>query len=108
MNRTIEEMARCLLSDAGLPDTFWCYAVLHSATILNVLPSHATTNNLTPHEIFTGNKPSVAHFRIFGCKAYAHVPKAKRDKFATTSLDCTYIGYAENRKAYRLYHAPTR
>jgi hypothetical protein len=101
-------MGRCLLNDAGLPDNFWCYAVQHSTNILNVLPTRLTTGNLTLHEAFIGKKPSIVHFRIFGCKAYTHIPKKKRDKFASTSLECMFIGYAENRKAYCLYHKPTR
>ena len=108
MNRTLVEMARCLLHDAGLPDSFWGYAVLHSARILNVLPSRALKRHITPEEAFTGNKPSLAQLRIFGCTAYAHIPKEKRQKLDVKTLQCIYIGYAENRKAYRLYHKPTR
>jgi len=51
MNRTIVEMARTLLTDADLPNRY-------------------LKNTLTPHEAYTGNKPSVAHLRIFGCKAW--------------------------------------
>jgi hypothetical protein len=101
-------MAQCLLHDAGLPDSFWGYAVLHCSHILNLLPSRAIHKKTTPHELFTGNKPSLAHLRIFGCKAYAHIPKEKCDKFAATSMECIYIGYAKNRKAYRLYHKPSQ
>ena len=90
-----------------LPDNFWCYAVQHSTNILNILPTRSTAGNLTPHEAFIGDKLSIAHFCIFGCKAYAHIPKEKRDKFVSTSLECTFIGYAENCKAYHLYHKPT-
>jgi hypothetical protein len=107
MNQMIEEMGWCLLNDASFPDNIWCYAVLHSTNILNVLPTRSTTSNLTPHEAFIGDKPSIAHFCIFGCKAYAHIPKEKWDKFMSTLLECTFIGYTENRKAYRLYHKPT-
>jgi transposase InsO family protein len=77
MNQTLVEMAHCLLHDAALPDTFWGYAVQHSAHILNSLPSHALDSSTMPEEIFTGNKPSIANLRIFGCKAYAHIPKEK-------------------------------
>jgi hypothetical protein len=77
MNRTLVEMARCLLHDAALPDTFWGYAVQHSAYILNSLPLRTLDSSMTPEEIFTGNKTSIANLRIFGCKAYAHIPKEK-------------------------------
>jgi hypothetical protein len=103
MNHTLMEMARCLLHDAGLPD-----AILHAATILNLLPSRSLDANVTPEEAFTGNKLSIAHLRIFGCKAYTHIPKDKQHKLDVKTMECTYIGYTANRKAYRLYHKPTR
>jgi hypothetical protein len=108
MNRTIMEMARCLLHDSGLPCTFWGYAVLHSAHILNILPSHALNTQTTPEEILTGNIPSIAYLRIFGCTAYAHIPKEKWQKLDIKTTKCIYIGHTKNRKAYRLYHMPSQ
>ena len=35
MNWTLLEMARCLLRDAGLPETYWGHAIQHSAHIIN-------------------------------------------------------------------------
>jgi hypothetical protein len=58
MNRTIMEMAH----DSGLLCTFWGYSVLHSACILNILPSHTLNTQTTPEEILTGNKLSITHF----------------------------------------------
>jgi hypothetical protein len=104
MNRTIMEMARCLLHDSGLPRTFWGYAVLHSARILNILPSRALNTQTTPEEILTGNKPSIAHLQIFGCTAYAHIRKEKRQKLEHQN-DGMYIHRpAENRcSVYRSF-----
>jgi hypothetical protein len=70
------------------------------AKVALTLPSRAIAGNVTPHEAFTGNKPSIVHFQIFRCKAYVHIPKEKQEKFTSTSLECTYIGYAKNQKAY--------
>ncbi|GBE88168.1 Retrovirus-related Pol polyprotein from transposon TNT 1-94 [Sparassis crispa] len=107
MNRTIEEMARSMLNDAGLPNTYWGDAVLHAVHILNSVPTRTLPDNLTPHEAYTGNKPSVAHLRVFGCKAYVHVPKEKRQKLDSKTFECTHLGFATNRKAYRLVHRAT-
>ncbi|GBE82734.1 hypothetical protein SCP_0411190 [Sparassis crispa] len=107
MNRTIEEMARSMLNDAGLPNTYWGDAVLHAVHILNSVPTCTLPDNLTPHEAHTGNKPSMAHLRVFGCKAYVHVPKEKRQKLDSKMFECTHLGFAANRKAYRLVHRAT-
>ena len=46
-------------------------------------------------------KPGVGHLRVFGCDAYAHVPKDERRKLDSTVKKCILFGYGE--KCYRLY-----
>ncbi|KAJ3531725.1 hypothetical protein NM688_g7534 [Phlebia brevispora] len=102
MNRTLVEMARCLLHDAGLPNKYWGDAVLHAAYIINCLPTRAIDGDLTPYEVYTGRKPSLSTLRIFGSKAYVHIPDEKRKKLDPKTLECTFISYVENKRAYRL------
>lgn len=68
MNRTLVEMVRTMLSDAALPNKYWGDTIMFSAHILNWVPTCVISGDLTPFEAFTGNKPSVSHLRIFGCK----------------------------------------
>lgn len=89
-----------MLNDARLPKKYWGDAILYTAHILNRVPTRALKKNITPHEAFTGNKPSVAHLRIFGCKAHVHVPDERRQKLDAKSFECIHLGYAEHRKAY--------
>ena len=35
---------------------------------------------MTLEEAWSGRKPTVGHFRIFGCIAYAHIPDKKRSR----------------------------
>ena len=37
--------------------------------------------------------PNYAHLRVFGCEAYAHVPKELRQKLDPKSQKCIFIGY---------------
>jgi hypothetical protein len=104
MNRTIVEMARSLLKDANLPNSYWSFAVNYAVHIINRSPTRTLKNTLTPYEAYTGNKPSVAHLRIFGCKAYAYVPQEKRQKLDSKTIECTFLGYSEHKKAYTLVH----
>jgi hypothetical protein len=64
---------------------------------------HKTLRNMTPEEAFTGVKPEVGHFRIFGCPVYIHVPKEKRTKLDPSGRKGTFVGYSESSKAYRIY-----
>ena len=58
---------------------------------------------ITPESVFTGRKPKVSHFRIFGSVAYCHVPEEKRKKLDRTAEKGYLVGYNENAKAYRIY-----
>ena len=40
MNWTIVEMARTLLQDASLPNTYWSFAVSHTTYVINWMPTH--------------------------------------------------------------------
>ena len=63
---------------------------------------------MTPQEAWSGRKPAVDHFRIFGCIAYAHVPYEKRKKLEDKSSKCVLIGVSETSKAYKLYDLLTK
>jgi hypothetical protein len=50
----------------------------------------------------------VSHLKVFGCKAFAHVPDAKRTKLESKSMPCVVLGYCEGTKAYRLMSVKTK
>ena len=43
------------------------------------------------------------HLHVFGCAAYAHIPKDERKKLNSKSK-CVLVGYGEATKSYRLYN----
>jgi transposase InsO family protein len=101
-NRTLMNMVRCLLVEGRMPRSFWAEAATWSVHIINRSPTAAVTNK-TPEECWTGHKPNVAHFKIFGCVTYVHVPNEKRIKLEDKSYKCVFLGVSEESKAYRLY-----
>ena len=48
-------------------------------------------------------KPSVDHFRVFGCIAHVHVPEERRTKLDNRSITCVLLGVSEELKGYRLF-----
>jgi len=64
-------MVRSLLARERILKTFWPKAVNWSVHILNICLTFAVLN-MTSEEAWSGRKPSVEHFRIFGCIGYAH------------------------------------
>eukprot|EP00268_Persea_americana_P066488 TRINITY_DN9059_c1_g1_i12.p1 TRINITY_DN9059_c1_g1~~TRINITY_DN9059_c1_g1_i12.p1 ORF type:complete len:238 (-),score=67.70 TRINITY_DN9059_c1_g1_i12:459-1172(-) len=63
---------------------------------------------MTPREAWSGLKPAVDHFRVFGCIAYAHIPDEKRKKLDDKGEKCVFLGVSEVSKAYKLYNPVTR
>ena len=95
-----------MLTDATLPKTYWYDAIHYTAHIHNVTPTQAL-DGMTPEEAWSGNKPDVSNIRIFGSRAFMHIPEKDRDKLSAHSLVCTFLGFAEHRKAYKLVHRPS-
>jgi len=103
-NRTIIEMARSMLCHARLPLKFWPEAVATAVHIKN-RSTHKAIPDKTPEEVWSGEKPDVSHFRVFGCSAYALVPAHLRSKLDPKSRRCLFLGYNHDSgsKSYRLY-----
>lgn len=102
MNRTLQDKARCLLLNSELPLKFWGEAMNTAAYVRNRLPSRSIDDQI-PEEVWSGRKVNLSNLRIFGCLAYAHVPKEKRDsKWDERAVACIFVGYSETQKAYRL------
>ena len=102
LNRTLVEMARSMLIDARLPKTFWAEAVSTAVYLKNQSPSKPL-QDMTPYEAWFGRKPVANHLRVFGCDAYAHIPKDERSKFDSKARKCIFLGYGQVTKGYRLY-----
>ena len=76
MNRTLVEMARCLLTQAGLENRFWGEAINTAAYLRNRAPSAALKSS-TPFEIFTGNKPDLSKPSSFWMHCLCAYPQEK-------------------------------
>ncbi|KAI5314278.1 hypothetical protein L3X38_043454 [Prunus dulcis] len=106
-NRTIVEMAKCLLLEKKIPLDFWAEAVNTSVYILNRCPTKALSKK-TPFEAYGGRKTGIKHLKVFGSLCYAHVPKQQRQKLDLASKRCIFLGYGSCEKGYRLYNIETK
>ena len=100
-NRTILDMVRSMMKSKNMPKEFWAEAVQCAIYIQNRCP-HARLNGKTPQEVWSGQKPSVSHLKVFGSVAYAHVPSQQRTKLEDKCKKYVFIGYDEMTKAYKL------
>ena len=106
MNRTLMEKARSMLSGVGLEQRFWAEAVATAFYLVKKSPTSAVVGK-TPMEVWSGKKPSIRHLHVFGCEAYAHVPKEKRSKLENKAVKCIFIGYSAGVKGYKLWDPVT-
>ena len=95
-NRTFGQMMRCLLHSAELGPEFWSYAIQHAVYIKNRLP-HMSIKN-TPFEAFTGTKPDMHNFKIFGSKVYAKKPGKRPFKLDHHTASGYFLGYTATDK----------
>lgn len=100
-NRTVVERARSMLVDANLDKKYWAEAVQTAIHCKNISPTVAVPN-MTPYEKWSGDKPNLEYLRVFGCRAFIHIPKAKRSKWDVKAREMIFVGYCQDRKGYRL------
>jgi hypothetical protein len=101
-NRTIVGAARAMLHDQGLPMHLWAKACNTAVYVQNWCP-HRVLGMSTPKEAFTGKKPDVSHFNIFGSSVYVHVTKNARKKLESTVEVGIFVGYIETPHNYCVY-----
>nr|KYP33156.1 Retrovirus-related Pol polyprotein from transposon TNT 1-94 [Cajanus cajan] len=92
-NHTVMEMARSMLKEKGLPNTFWAEAVYTAVYILNRCPNKVVQDK-TPIEAWNGIKPSSKHLRVFGSICYIHVPEEKRHKLEDKTVRGIFLEYS--------------
>ncbi|CAL2276373.1 unnamed protein product [Prunus armeniaca] len=106
-NRTVMEMAKCMVHEKEMPYNLWCKAINTVVYLLNRSPTKALENS-TPFERFSGRKPGIKHLKEFGSVCYPLVPGAVRHKLEATSAIGVFIGYGIYDKGYRILNPITQ
>lgn len=76
-NRSIIDMARCLLAEARVHNRFWPEVVCAAAYLKNRSLAN-TVEKKTPYEIFFRKKPNIKYLRMYDSKVFVCVPEHKR------------------------------
>ncbi|KAL4561918.1 hypothetical protein LXL04_034101, partial [Taraxacum kok-saghyz] len=88
-----------------MPVIFWAEAINTACYVQNRMLLNKKQLK-TPNEVVYNHKPTVAHFRTFGCPCtLLHLEATP--KFNSKADDCYFVGYA-GRTAYRVYNKSTR
>ena len=60
---------------------------------------------LTPYQAMYGEKKDVSDFRAFGCRAWVHLDKQRREKGKHTprAKEAIFVGLTDNMSAWAFY-----
>ena len=95
-----------MMKGKNLSNGFWAEAISTTVYLKNKIPTRFL-DNITPFEALYGSKPTIHNLKIFGCKAFAHIPKENRKKLDAKAIKCIFIGYCSEFKAYKLFDIST-
>jgi hypothetical protein len=88
---------------SGLPKSFWGEAAHTANHVRNYSPC-ASCEDQVPIALWNGTLPSISYFKVFGCTAYATIPKVDREwKFGERGKKAIFVGYPDNHRGYKLW-----
>ncbi|GJY48921.1 retrovirus-related pol polyprotein from transposon TNT 1-94 [Tanacetum coccineum] len=106
-NRTLVEAARTMLIFLKALMFLWTEAVATACYTQNQSLIH-TLHNKTPYDLVHNKKPDISFLRVFGALCYPTNNSEDLDKLKAKVDIGFFVGYAPNRKGYRIYNKRTR
>jgi hypothetical protein len=102
-NRTLIDMARSMLAEYNVSDSYWAQGINIASHASNRLYYHKLMKK-TPYELLIGRKPKISYFIVFGCKCYILIKGSRLSKFEKKFDEGFLLGYSSNSKAYRVFN----
>ena len=75
--------------------------------IYNYTITKGLKGKITPEEAWTGRKPDMSTFRVFGCKCWNYIANPE-GKFGDRARPAIFLGHKEGVKGYMVYHPDTK
>ena len=73
----------------GLFESFWVESVNHVVFLVNRSPSKLLDSRCA-EEVWSGKDIDYSTLKVFGCKAYVHIPGDERNGLKSKSLECIF------------------
>jgi transposase InsO family protein len=102
-NRTLIDIARSMLSEYNVSDSFWVEAINSICHASNRLYCHRLLKK-TPYELLIGRMLNISYFLVFGCKCYFLRKGTRLSKFQSKCDEGFLLGCSLNSKAYHVYN----
>jgi hypothetical protein len=75
---------------------------LAAVYLINLSPSYPLQGDV-PNKVFYGKEVSYDHLKVFGCKAFVHIPQDERSKLDSKTRQCIFLGYGGDQFSYNLF-----
>ncbi|RDX68216.1 hypothetical protein CR513_52816, partial [Mucuna pruriens] len=62
---------------------------------------------MTPEEVWSGRKPAISHFRVFGSLCFKHIPDERRKKLDNKEQPIMFLRY-DSTGSYKLYNLTSK
>ncbi|MDG1381231.1 MAG: reverse transcriptase domain-containing protein, partial [Flavobacteriales bacterium] len=111
---TLQTISRAQMNWAQCPEYMWQESHKYANTVISFVPSASDRlKGLSPWEKKKGVKPKTHLLQPFGCVAYAHIPKAHRNRQGgpvNRGRKCMFVGLSAEGEndGYRLYDPETK
>ena len=73
-----------------------------AVAMINLSPSVPLEFDV-PNRVWKGKDVSYACLRVFGCRAFVHVPRDERSKLDNKKKQCVFLGSEDDEFGYRLW-----
>ena len=92
-----------MLNESCLSGQFWAEAV-NTACYTQNRSSYVKRHKKTAYEVLKKRKPNIGYFHVFGCPCFVLIDSEHVGKFDAKADDGIFIGYASQRKAFRIFN----
>jgi FtsZ-interacting cell division protein YlmF len=102
-NRTVQQMARSMMNEKNIGQTYWVEAIHTTIHILNKAHLRPHSDK-APYELWHGRPTTIKHFKVFGSKCYITNNNEKLGKYDDREDEGIFLGYVTKSKGYRCYN----
>ncbi|GJR24530.1 integrase, catalytic region, zinc finger, CCHC-type containing protein [Tanacetum coccineum] len=106
-NRTLVETSQTMLIFSKAPMFLWAESIATACYTQNRSLIH-TFHNKTPYEPVHDKKPDLSFLRVFSALCYLTNDSEDLGKLKAKADIGLFVGYAPNKKGYRIYNKQTR
>lgn len=105
----LQDMARAMMIGKGLSSEYWAFSLQFASLQRNLQPC-ASIDNAVPYELFFGRSAQDlrARLRVFGSKAWVHLPDTDRTKFSAKARPGVYVGMSLNSRGHVIFYPDSK